>query len=200
MKNALIIFVRQPQLGKVKTRLAAQIGKEEALAIYIKLLEHTKQICKTVVADKYLFGTENEMDVCWDGFLNAKQHGENLGSRMQNAFEELLKKGYQKLVIIGSDCPSLTSKIVEKALIALENNDTVIGPSADGGYYLLGMKKLYADLFKNKNWSTSSVYEDTVKDFKNHAIKYHILPPLTDVDEAKDVPQDWLNKICKKCG
>ena len=159
------------------------------------MLEHTKQISTDVVADKYLFGTENENDVCWDGFLNAKQHGKDLGSRMQNAFEQLFSNGYEKIVIIGSDCPSLTSEILEKALDELDNNETVIGPATDGGYYLLGMKKMFANFFQNKSWSTSSVYEDTVKDFKNHAVKYHILPMLTDVDEAKDVPHDWLYKI-----
>jgi hypothetical protein len=195
VKNALIIFVRNPELGKVKTRLAAQIGKEEALAVYIKLLEHTQEICNSISADKYLFGTENENDVCWDGFLNAKQQGENLGSRMQNAFEKLFVKGYEKIIIIGSDCPTLTSDNIEKAMDELENKDAVIGPAEDGGYYLLGLKKMYANLFQTKLWSTSTVYEDTIKDFKNLSLKYYILPVLSDVDEAKDIPQDWLQKI-----
>ncbi len=192
MKNALIIFVRKPELGKVKTRLAAQIGNEKALEVYIKLLDHTQTICTTIKADKYLFGTESKHDIYWDGFLQACQQGEDLGTRMMNAFNFLLKKEYDKVVIIGSDCISLTENIIENAFIELEENDAVIGPSEDGGYYLLGLKSLHTDIFNNKNWSTDSVFSDTINSFNELHLRYSVLPVLSDVDEAKDVPREWL--------
>ncbi len=192
MKNALIIFVRKPELGKVKTRLAAQIGNEKALKIYIKLLVHTESISKEINADKFLFGTETAQDACWDGYLQAKQIGNDLGIRMMNAFNFLFRRQYENVVIIGSDCISLTKEIIENAFAELKQNEAVIGPAEDGGYYLLGMKKLYAEIFKNKTWSTDSVYPDTIKSFDELNLQYKVLIELSDVDDAKDVPVDWL--------
>lgn len=194
-KNALILFVRKPEPGKVKTRLAAQIGNEQALEIYKKLLQHTREVTETLNADKYLFGTETANDVCWNGFHNVKQQGEDLGIRMKNAFEMLFEKGYNKVVIIGSDCPSLTSGLIERSFNELNQNDVVMGPAEDGGYYLLGMKKLWNSFFLNKTWSTTTVFEETVRDFREMQLKYSLLPVLNDVDEEKDIPEDWLVKI-----
>ena len=192
MKNALIIFVRKPVLGKVKTRLAAQIGNERALEVYIKLLDHTKKISKEIDADKFLFGTETPQDACWEGFVQAQQIGDDLGIRMKNAFNFLFKKKYERVVIIGSDCISLNKEIIENALDGLKENDAVIGPAEDGGYYLLGIKKLHSEIFLNKNWSTDSVYPATLKSFDELNLQYKVLPILSDVDEAKDVPAEWL--------
>lgn len=191
MQDALIIFVRKPELGKVKTRLAAQIGNEAALNIYKKLLSCTRQICQPISADKYLFGAETEKDICWQGFYNYQQFGKDLGDRMHLAFETLFKKNYKKILIIGSDCPSLTTEIIEHAFESLSKNDIVIGPARDGGYYLLGMKKLWPDIFLNKKWSTALVFEDTLKSIENLKLNYKMLPVLRDVDEAVDVPPDW---------
>lgn len=189
MKQALIIFVRKPELGKVKTRLAQTVGHQKALDIYHQLLQHTLSITKNLLVDKYVFYacSISETDM-WgnEGYHRLLQKDSGLGEKMHHAFETILENGYKKVVIIGSDCIELTQKIVEKAFDALTTYDVVIGPANDGGYYLLGMKKLYPPFFINKRWSTGDVYETTVIDFKNLGLKYFELPLLIDIDTEED--------------
>ena len=192
IKKGLIIFARKPVIGKVKTRLAATIGDLKALEIYKKLLMHTRAVAKSVSCDAFAFLTENDTDNFWQGFSCELQTGESLGDRMHEAFNLLFKKGYKHCIIIGSDCPGLTNEIINDAYVALNTNDVVIGAATDGGYYLLGMKKLHNSLFKNKNWSTENVFTETLVDIKQHALTYKTLPVLHDVDEEKDVPAEWL--------
>lgn len=199
-KQALIIFVRKPEKGKVKTRLAATLGEEAALFIYQKLLQHTVEITEAVAADKLVFyAGEIERDDRWQrkNYLKQQQADGNLGKRMKAAFEAAFALGYKKVCIVGSDCFELTSAIIEQAFQSLKDKDLVIGPAKDGGYYLLGMKRLYSTLFINKNWSTATVFADTMDDAKGRGLSYKKLPQLTDVDEAKDVPKEWLTEVEK---
>jgi uncharacterized protein len=195
MRHALIIFVRDAVLGKVKTRLAASLGNEVALSIYKKLLQHTLEITQAVQADKFVFYADAviEQDM-WkqQHYYKSQQHNGELGERMLKAFEQVFNKGYSKVCIIGSDCCELSSQIITDALDKLNDNTIVIGPAKDGGYYLLGIKKLYPHLFQNKNWSTSTVFADTIKTIEDLNLRYSILPTLSDVDEAADVPERLL--------
>lgn len=195
MKQALIVFVRKPELGKVKTRLAATIGNEKALQIYLKLLHHTQQIVAASEIDSFIFyGDEIVSNDIWDNPNIYKQLQANgdLGLKMKTAFETVFAKGYNKVVIIGSDCYELTTAIVLDAFTALQNNNVVIGKAVDGGYYLLGMQQLYAVLFENKKWSTNTVAANTIQDCINNNLSFWGLPLLNDVDEEKDVPEGWL--------
>ena len=110
---------------------------------------------------------------------------------MATAFKELFDLNYDSVCIIGSDCYELNSEIIEEAFQKLEKNDAVIGPTFDGGYYLLGMKALHPEIFQNKNWSTETVYSDTITDFKKLSLTYSNLVKLSDIDEEKDLPQHW---------
>jgi rSAM/selenodomain-associated transferase 1 len=195
MQKALIIFVRNPELGKVKTRLAAQIGAKPALAIYLKLLQHTRLTALQTNCKKYVFATETLHDDFWKGFGLKEQNGGNLGEKMMDAFEQLLNKGYIKVVIIGSDCPHLKAQHIEEAFDGLNSNDIVIGPANDGGYYLLGMKKMHPAIFQNKSWSTAFVFNETIATIKMLQLSFHQLEALTDVDEASDVPKEWLSQL-----
>ena len=192
IKNALIIFARKPELGKVKTRLAVTIGNNKALDIYSKLLIHTRALVKETNAETFIFLTEPTLDNFWDTFSCELQIGDTLGDKMQHAFKLIFEKNFQKCIIIGSDCPKLSADIVNTAFNKLENHDTVIGEAQDGGYYLLGTKHLIPALFKNKQWSTSNVYSQTILDFKNEKLSYSTLPVLNDLDEEKDIPPEWL--------
>jgi hypothetical protein len=189
MKNAVIIFVRNPELGKVKTRLAATVGDEEALNIYCLLLNHTMQQAGKVAADKFVFYHQQiKADDIWnkDGFYKKLQTGESLGDKMKAAFDEIFNLGYNKIMIIGSDCLQLNSTIINAGFGLLDEHDTVIGPATDGGYYLLGMKKNYGFLFDNKAWSTENVFDDSMKDMQQHHLSTGLLPVLTDVDTEAD--------------
>lgn len=195
MKKALIIFVRKPEAGKVKTRLAAQIGNEKALEVYIKLLQHTKFVALESDCDKYIFATENRDDNTWRGFNIEQQSEGDLGERMAHAFENLFNKNYKKVVIIGSDCPGLSVKHLEEAFGSLNNHDVVIGPAHDGGYYLLGMKKLHKKIFENKNWSTDSVFADSMHTIDKLHLSCFQLETLIDVDEEKDLPDSLKQEV-----
>ncbi|MCF6306502.1 MAG: TIGR04282 family arsenosugar biosynthesis glycosyltransferase [Flavobacteriaceae bacterium] len=187
-KNALIIFTRNPELGKVKTRLAATVGNKAALEIYQFLISHTVKVSEKVNVDKYVFYSENiqENDAWNDTVFRKKlQHGGDLGERMNNAFKQLLKIGYEKVVIAGSDIYELTCKDIKNSFFALETDDFAIGPAKDGGYYLLGMKQLNSAVFRNKNWGTSTVFKDTMEDLKNE--KVSLLAVKSDVDVYEDI-------------
>lgn len=196
-KNALIIFTRNPVLGTCKTRLAKTIGDKAALEIYRYLLEHTARITKELAADKYVFYSENiKKDDLWnlDVFRKKLQYGDDLGARMENAFLELFQLGYEKIMIIGSDVLDLSAEHINKAFQMLSNKDVVIGPAKDGGYYLLGMKKLNVNVFKNKAWGTSSVLKNTLNDIKNSS--FALLEELNDIDIFEDIkPYKELNKF-----
>ena len=190
-KNALIIFTRNPELGKVKTRLAAIIGNQSALEIYKLLINHTVRITSTINADKYVFYSENiEQNDEWNPavFTKKLQNGKDLGERMKNAFNLLFKKGYQKIVIVGSDIYELDSKDIDDSFIALKKSPFVIGPAKDGGYYLLGMTQLNNKIFKNKNWGMKTVFNDTIIDLKENAVA--LLSKKNDIDIYDDIKND----------
>jgi len=199
-KKALIIFTRNPELGKCKTRLATTIGDANALNIYKFLLMHTVEITTQLKADKFVFYSDTiwKEDI-WNRqvFRKKVQQGEDLGQRMANAFQELFKMGYKEIVIIGSDMHDLYQEDIEEAFQALETFDYVLGPSEDGGYYLLGMNHFNEKLFKNKSWGTDTVLRDTLIDLKNEHLQ--LLEERNDIDvydDIKDEPvfQQFLNK------
>ena len=187
-KNLLLIFTRNPELGKAKTRLAKTVGDETALEIYKFLLERTNEISSKVNADKAVYYSikVRENDI-WDASIYQKfqQKGKDLGIRMQNAFQNGFDAGYEKVLIIGSDLYDLSSKNIEKAFQELHNNDVVIGPAEDGGYYLLGMKKLHKKVFQNKEWGTDSVRKDTFDDLIDKKVK--LLAMKNDIDVYEDI-------------
>ena len=231
-ENALIIFIKNPQLGKVKTRLAKTVGNEKALEIYLELSKITRENCQILSQripsergqsdiQPYVFYSDfinTNDDWSNDIFKKAVQSGDDLGDRMSNAFAIILQN-HAKACIIGSDCPTLSSAILEAAFEALNNYDFVVGPSTDGGYYLLGMNTLqysYSNksqivppqyfpensteirnpkseigLFENMVWSTENVLPETLKRIKAQHKTVALLPELTDVDEEKD----WINYL-----
>lgn len=169
-EELLIIFTRNPELGKVKTRLAKDIGDEAALALYRFLLEHTVSVTASLKVDKQVFYSEKiQEDDIWNSAIFSKrlQQGLDLGQKMENAFREAFSENYKSVVIIGSDLYDLETKDLENAFFQLKTHDAVIGPAKDGGYYLLGMKSLNSSVFKNKKWSTNTVFKETLKDLKN---------------------------------
>jgi hypothetical protein len=190
LNTALIIFVRHPELGTVKTRLANTIGDEKALKVYHLLLKHTKEVAQTLNCRKFVYYTGQviEHDL-WDlpGFTKRKQFGKDLGERMENAFLELFAQGFKRIMIIGSDCYQLQSTHLDSAVAALEENDAVIGPTFDGGYYLLGLNNPIAGIFTDKAWSTDQVAQQTIETISDLGLSYILLEELHDVDEASDL-------------
>lgn len=192
-RNKLLIFVKNEEAGKVKTRLAASVGDEEALKVYKKLLMHTVSITVPLKLQKEVWYSRfiPEKDI-WskDLFTKRVQKGKDLGERMSHAFDESFRNGYNKVVIIGSDCAELSSDIIREAFNALERSEFVIGPAEDGGYYLLGMCSYHPELFKEVNWSTDSVFRETLNKIKSVEGSVHLLRTLNDVDTLDDWKQN----------
>jgi rSAM/selenodomain-associated transferase 1 len=194
--TALVIFVRNPILGQVKTRLAKDIGDERALAIYLQLLEHTLKITRSLSFRKFIYYADEVSDYdLWSvpGYTKRMQSGTNLGERMLNSFKELFEQGFTRIVIIGSDCLQLQTENLQEAVTLLESNTAVIGPASDGGYYLLGLTKLYPDLFVNKPWSTDQVLTKTIDDFNNQGISFALLEELCDIDDITDLEENGIS-------
>lgn len=193
MKEALIIFVKNPLLGKVKTRIAQSVGDETALKIYQELLAQTKSVTRPWTGHKYVFYDQyvdhNDMWPESEYFKRVQAPGD-LGNKMYNAFEELFHQ-YDKLVIIGSDCYQLTTPILVKAFSELDHKDVVIGPSLDGGYYLLGLSELHKEIFEQIPWSTERVFQLTVDRINQLDLSHTTLPLLRDVDHY----EDWIEQI-----
>ena len=194
--TALVIFVRNPVLGQVKTRLAKDIGNERALAIYLQLLQHTLEITRDLSFRKFIYYADEVSDYdLWSvpGYTKRKQNGNDLGERMLNSFKELFEQGFTRIVIIGSDCLQLQTEHLQEAVVLLESNAAVIGPASDGGYYLLGLIKLYPDLFVNKPWSTDQVFAKTIEDFIDLGISYALLEELSDIDTVADLIENGIS-------
>ncbi|HXH99591.1 MAG TPA: TIGR04282 family arsenosugar biosynthesis glycosyltransferase [Sphingobacteriaceae bacterium] len=196
LNTALIIFVRNPELGKVKTRLAKSIGDEKTLAIYQMLLKHTFETTRDVGCRKFVYYADNltEYDL-WNnpGYTKRLQQGDGLGERMKNAFNDLFEQGFKKVLIIGSDCLELRTDILSTAITKLDQADVIIGPAFDGGYYLLGMTSPVPELFSNVDWSTSHVLLQTTAKLDEYKMSYGLLEKLHDVDEAADLERSDIN-------
>lgn len=186
--NALLIFTRNPELGKVKTRLAKTIGNEKALTVYKDLLLHTRNETQAIDCDKFVFYDSEivENDI-WSGTSYQKklQSNGDLGQRMHDAFKTLFEMGYSNCIIVGSDLFDLKAIIIETAFKELLNYEVVIGPAEDGGYYLLGLKKDDHAIFHNKDWGTASVFKATMRDLENK--KVGLLDTLNDIDTFEDL-------------
>lgn len=185
----LIIFIKNPEKGKVKTRLAETVGAEKALEIYNKLVDYTYSVVEPVDADKEIWFSRFIPDGngLGGGKFNKKlQEGKNLGERMSKAFREAFEKDYEKVVIVGSDCAELTTDLIKEAYKQLDEHGLVVGPAEDGGYYLLGMNRFQVQLFEGLPWSTDGVLSQTLAIADELSLEVHLLPELNDVDYEAD--------------
>ncbi|GAN31751.1 MAG: glycosyltransferase [Candidatus Brocadia sp. AMX2] len=204
MNNVLIVFLKYPEPGKVKTRLAKALGNEKACRIYQLLAE---SVIRNIFLknerkyDVHIFFTpidkKNEI-VTWlkpligndteTGIHYIPQEGAELGERMSDAFQQALqKKSYERSIIIGTDCPGIDAALIEDAFEVLKKKDIVIGPCMDGGYYLLGMSGLFPDLFSGIDWSTDCVFDQTMRKIQRNHLSYMILKTLADIDTQEDL-------------
>ena len=189
MQKGIIIFQKNAELGKVKTRLAETMGNREALEIYQLLVSYTHQQVQQVPCHKLLYFSE---------FLEKSPEWENeayslkiqttgiLGEKMANAFQSEFENGFTQLIIIGTDCPEINPKIIEEAFEKLTKVDVVVGPATDGGYYLLGMNQFIPGLFKDIPWSSEEVLSATKNFLVTNDISFDMLPLLSDVDYQED--------------
>jgi rSAM/selenodomain-associated transferase 1 len=187
-QRRLVIFIKNPVYGRVKTRLAADLGNEQALSIYRQLLAHTRTQALACAAERLLFysDTIDEPDEWPVAFFSKHlQQGSDLGARMAHALGQALAGG-ERAVLIGSDIPGLTAGILTQAFDLLDTHDFVLGPAADGGYYLIGMRQPAAAVFENITWSTPTVLQATLERIQALGGSCGLLPTLSDIDTAAD--------------
>lgn len=187
----------------MKTRLGADIGPEAALEVYRQLLAHTRAEVAPLEAHKTVWlaeaGPGADLSDEWHGYEQLPQGPGDLGEKMQNAFAHDFARHAPAVVIIGTDCPGLTTAHLTAAFEALCTHDVVLGPATDGGYYLLGMKRLWSSLFAGKSWSTDSVLAATVADARQLGLRLHLLPELSDIDTGADL-RAWETATGKTFG
>lgn len=186
MKKRIIVFVKNPVEGQVKTRLGSQIGHWAALEVYKALTKLTAKACKNFIhAVYYNQWVDND-----DDFKTKHkyiQRGNNLGDRMRNALLDGFSMGYTQQILIGSDLPDLSSTIIQHAFEQLQKYEVVLGPAHDGGYYLVGMQSPFKEIFNNVDWSTDKVLDQTLEHCKS--LCYALLDTRIDIDTQKDLEQ-----------
>ena len=191
----LIVFSKNPVAGRVKTRLAASIGDQDALEVYETLRTLTLQAAtgadctKTVFYSDFIPAEDLLRNGGFDAFL---QEGNDLGERMHKAFLKGFELGFDHVALIGTDCPGLSSFLIDRAFGELEVQDAVIGPARDGGFYLVGLNKPTPELFLGRKWSTSGVLNESLGILRKQRAGYALLPALTDIDTIEDLQESGL--------
>ena len=192
----LIIFTRYPEAGKTKTRMIPGLGAAGAAKLQRKMTEHTLRQGKQLQSDRsvsikvHFTGGSQQLMAQWlgDDLLYLPQSDGDLGERMKSAFKSSFAAGISKVLIIGIDCPDLNANLMAEAFDALnEDCDLVLGPAADGGYYLIGLNRLIPELFFNINWGTSKVLSQTKNIAERLSLNVGYLKVLNDVDRPEDL-------------
>ena len=200
MTDTLIIFAKNPELGKTKTRIGKKLGDEVALAIYYKLIHQTQEITKDLKVSKVVYYSDFiDMEDSWDNSIynKKKQVNDDLGVRMHISCKGELENGANKVVLIGTDIYSLTGEIIENAFRKLDSSDIVLGPAKDGGYYLIGMKQPNPEVFNLNEWSHSKVFQETIDIIDKLGLKYSTVEMLNDIDEPEDLLGTDLEGLIK---
>ncbi|MCJ7501285.1 TIGR04282 family arsenosugar biosynthesis glycosyltransferase, partial [bacterium] len=199
MNSLLIVFTRYPTPGLTKTRLIPALGPEGAADLQRQMTEHTLSVVGPLISEgiqlqvRYEGGEESDMKKWLGEVLSFVPQGEgDLGDCMRRAFGDSFKEGFEKAVIVGTDCPSLGADDVAEALDLLEENTLVLGPAVDGGYYLIGIRSdasewLYELVFENIPWGTDQVFNTTVNVLAETGLDVGLLNEKADVDEPEDL-------------
>jgi rSAM/selenodomain-associated transferase 1 len=195
--NLLIIFVKAPLVGKVKTRLAKKLGESVTLDIYRSMVKDLLQNIKGYSEYKiqlsfwpvnHLTEMQNWLGKSWKFLAQCEGH---LGEKMLDAFKNAFEVGSGKVIIIGSDIPTISKQVIHDAFTRMDSYDLVLGPSEDGGYYLIGLKKLHSALFENVSWGSPQVLKETVEIARANKISLSLLEMRNDIDDYDDLLDLW---------
>lgn len=200
--NCIVLFVKSPVAGKVKSRLAEDIGEDAAVGLYRCFVEDLLTMIENLDgALRFFFHPPDAGPQIqrWLGDQHSyrQQRGADLGEKMKNAFTGAFDEGFSKVVTIGSDIPDLPEEFLKRSFAELDSFDAVIGPSSDGGYYLIGFSRdsFLAEAFDDIAWSTSTVCDQTLAKLKSKGLTVHLLPQWHDVDTLADL-DNLLARAC----
>lgn len=192
-KTALIVFAREPRDGKIKTRLCDGLPVPMVTRLYKEFVKDVLRVARNVRCDRrflYVAGKPASgffTIAAGKTFILRRQTGKDLGERIRNAFTHCYKNGFQRVVIIGTDCLTLTSMEIERAFQQLSQHDCVAGPSKDGGYYLIGLNTLVPELFDKIPWGTDKVLARTLEKAGQKKLKTRLLAVRRDIDTIGDL-------------
>ena len=191
-QNALVVFAKDPSGNRIKTRLKGFFSLAQRRNLYLAFLKDTHDLCKKISGSLKILafdskGKPKQLKKIFSGFIFISQKGADLGKRMHRVFFDNKKNGLRKTVIIGSDSPDLPAALIKSAFKKLSTNDLVLGPSTDGGYYLIGLKEPHKELFEGIPWSTDKVFKSTLERARNKKLKLAILKKWSDVDRPQDL-------------
>jgi rSAM/selenodomain-associated transferase 1 len=195
--DVLVVFVKRPQPGEAKTRLVPALGAAVAAELYQVLAE--EEVRRTAprpgdYARVFHYAPAEaraEIEAWWPGEAYVSQASGDLGTRMASAFDHAFRCGARRVVLIGTDVPSLSREVVLEALHALDDHDLVLGPAHDGGYYLVGLERPRPELFRDIAWSTPAVLPSTVERAGVLGLSVRLLDPRRDIDGLDDVRAEW---------
>lgn len=198
--RCLLFFVKNPERGTVKTRLASSVGEEVARDLYKNfILDMLAALEKRDFALSICFYPEDALKdlkkMLGGKYRYLPQKGEDLGRRMEHGLHQAFCWGFHRVVIIGSDLPDLPMEIVVQAFNFLEGVDSVIGPTFDGGYYLIGFHRggFLPETFRGIQWGTGTVLKQTMDILRGHKLTTHLLPSWRDIDTFEDLKQFFDN-------
>jgi len=195
-RSAVLVFAKLPKPGQVKTRLLGVLAPEQAAEVHRRCLEDTVALVSRVPRCQKCLRVAARPDEAQElaralglhrGWRVEVQRGRDLGERLHEAFDSFLKRGYRKIIVVGTDTPWMGSKRITQALRLLKTADVVLGPTADGGYYLVGARRLIPEMFHPIPWSTSRVFRMTLRALKKEGSSYRLLPRDFDLDRPEDL-------------
>lgn len=203
-KSCVNIFVKYPERGKVKTRLASAINAEHASEIYkcfvLDTLGKIKGMGIETIINYMPSGCKREFEKWLGGeYQFEAQHGHELGERMKNAFLSSFERGFKKVLLVGTDVPDAPEEYISEGLKRLGDYGAVIGPSEDGGYYLIGFSKegFRASVFEGMSWSRPEVFAETIERLAKAGVKHYVLPVWSDVDTVEDLKELMERNKCR---
>ncbi|MBI1185034.1 DUF2064 domain-containing protein [bacterium] len=191
-ENALVIFTKNPVKGKIKTRLAKDIGETMALKVYMQLLKHTREITqdldfceKKIFYNEFIPARDNWKEDDYDKYVQGEG---DLATKMANAYKLMFDEGYSRVIIMSPDCPEMTGARLKQAFTLLGSKDFVIGPLKDGGYYLLGMKRYQPEVIEGMEFGQGNAFSQTIERIQKLGASYKELPETFDVDYEYEIP------------
>jgi rSAM/selenodomain-associated transferase 2/rSAM/selenodomain-associated transferase 1 len=193
-KDKIVVFTRLPVPGKAKTRMIPLLGEEGAALLHKEMsefvIDHVKRFCAeqgVSMEIRYADGSAQEVESWLGKDLSCETQGEgDLGKKMKRAIQESLDEGFEGVVAVGTDCPEVDGKILGKAFASFKDSPIVIGSAHDGGYYLIGMKKMFPFIFEDIDWGTDRVFHQTIQKLRQSGLEPAILETLHDIDRPED--------------
>lgn len=194
LDELLAVFARAPELGRVKTRLSPPLTADEALELHRALVEDTLEKLDAIerpglsrvllLTRPLLHGNDLDIPRSWTVGI---QSGGDLGERLASVFYNSFRRGARKVLILGSDSPTLPREVIQDAFDGLERADVVVGPATDGGYYLIGAKLFLPELFRGISWGSAEVLQQTKRALQVLGTRFELLVPWYDIDRAQDL-------------